>query len=1528
MRGDALPARPRPSLHWAAVGCLLAAVAAVAAASPQDAAAFDAPRPRPRGGRHAAARGLEGGGDDDDDDGPTLEELATAEFVDDGGSGQLCLKYEFALERADMRREGQGELLVAYRQGMPRIRLKGKARTPRFGVGEITLVLDTPNQKMYALFNISEMHKTQCVIYDFPDPAENKERMKTLRWRSKQVHEWQHKEADEAEHPGRHAGEDVRSINWTNSYTFDFTLKGNKNWEEVKGIALREGDRVVKNVTLEGVDDTDEFMGGLLRNLENQDEAFGPPGLECKPEGSFVNPVAEILLKPPHRASSALNDLLLVLADHGKTKDWSELFIMLNTVAVPGDVAVLMEEPRPPDLQSRRGVGFDYEATVFQLGEDNHTFDVPQSSKGTVWLNREVRSFRIQDSEPLTSVGPVYLDLVADGEEHPAIWLNVNLTAQAEQQCIQFPQDSWPQQHDAVAQEMQALIGRPLQFYALAQLREEDCAVFVVELARGRHLYLWVDLEAKDPDAFLQAEVRHDGEVLRRTEILKWHGTSDKEFAAPDAAWRCSEVPEEDEVIDLGLSQPHGWSEALKDTLYALRYLDIDSMVIEILGLAGNVNVVVQREPDFPALAELSSVSFAYLKCAESCATGSVAIDNTRRVVRMTANADPATGGANVSLVASRGLLFVRVRQDAATARCITFPLLDEASTGEGSQGGGRSYAWSAVEVVGESQAYCNRFSVHGDRSDPAAPPQASGATLWYNENSRSVCALQLESGEPAASAPAYLERWTESYKDVGGDNPDDPDQAWTGEEDELGAPASWECPEHASPRAWESQTLSDASAAVLSELAEAAEVVGLLPPDVARSVRALSALSPPRPPVPPPPVGILGPELRGFQFAFEASSCCASEGVSTSKGQLRVDLEGRRLAMHSQASGVSSGLPALESSLVLESSGLGAEGTLRAYSFMSAGGDARCWTFELDQGLGHARDLTSEAARAAPNNPFARVEKVPVDPDKEDTQPAPLEWADGDFDLYDLLLADQLGGHRRHVQMRIKDEVELGAIYLETENAEGEPQLTNIKVFDWSTDPPGGEFFTPDRSNCEELGQAAPVRAREWDLLRVFLPPPPRHGNGQEDQYELSAGGYASPCAVPITSASECMDAAQASGWVWGGPRNWSDRLPGCLLSWEGDVHFNRNQEGVAASSEHTPLCRRGEGAERRGSVVTPLPEALFYELSESPSTACRFPLTSPEACEAAAASLGYHWAGRGDVGDALPACLRSPSGDVLFNSRRSVTGSRGSLWPLCQAQAPYHPAAAPPACDVGIASEEECDIAARVLGWAFAAQGAAGSHAGHPTCSATRGGVVSFGAPGPESTSAPLCKREARFAVGAAGAPCEDSIEDEEACAAAAAALGIAWGGRRGRSALSCWAERASARAVFAEAAHAERAGLAPLCRAPGGSGARALPRPLLVPQATYALAAGADGGCESPLRDAEECRAAALSMGWRWDGAGGAARGGAPELCALDAGVVRLGGAGRHVCAKLVPQAERRLAPQPEAEDGRRPLLVVSV
>ena len=369
------------------------------------------------------------------------------------------------------------------------------------------------------------------------------------------------------------------SFNWTEAYQLELLLSAEREQRHVHGVKLRRGEHVVKTLQLsQGSEDP-----------ETKEDAFLLPSKPCREAEDVTEPVGKVELMPPHRRSSALNDFLLVLADNANSlsaregRPWDHVFMLLSAISVPGDVAVMIEDPEPPSFEALGSMGFSYTATVYRLGKlrDFDTGDDEKhSSEGSVWLDPASRSFRLSGEAKSTKVGPLYMDILARGGDEAEgakmdlgkakVYGNVNLTVQKRQQCLIY---DWPQSSENASHDLLAVAEQKLMFYATTEVRGEDCAIFVAPLLQKRWIHLYVDMESDRPDAILRAEIHRAGKLLRTVDVRHWH-SSEKAKAAlqPEPGWHCaSGTVDMGQLAHLGMREQHLWSQELLETLQALR---------------------------------------------------------------------------------------------------------------------------------------------------------------------------------------------------------------------------------------------------------------------------------------------------------------------------------------------------------------------------------------------------------------------------------------------------------------------------------------------------------------------------------------------------------------------------------------------------------------------------------------------------------------------------------------------------------------------------------------------------------------------------------------------------------------------------------------------------------------------------------------------------------------------------------------------------------------------------------------------
>jgi len=993
----------------------------------------------------------------------------------------MHVHYNFTLNRQDMHREGSGELWLSFHHGTPRMRLKGAARSPRFGDGEITIVVDSGTRTMHVLFKLGALHEAQCIQYPFPRIEDNLDRMKRLRWRMKQVVNWQKIEAH-----GVKPFSKTLQVNWTKSITLEFNIED----MQVSGVDLWKGSRKIKTIRINGLPERGTDIPQGAKGV------FNPPSVHCSPAEDVVKPPARVELTPPHRKSSALNDLLLVLGDRaasGREGDWPQLFIMLSAITVPGDVAVMIKDPDPPHPERLGGVAFDYTAEVMSRG-------VRHNSGGSIWLNLAERSFRLRGEAKETKVGPLYMDLIARGDVTEKVYANVNLTVQQEHQCVTY---DYPRMSGNASRELKDISKTGLSFFAIAELNEEDCGIFVAPLARDRWIHVWVDMEGDMPDAILRSEIHKSGQVLRSTDVTRWHVGEDVKISVrPPPQWGCAEeTPVTGQLAHLGLQKVHKRSIELQDALYALHELGRDFAVLEILGLTGDVAIMVQ-EPELPELWRLPSVSFSYslyLGPANGDKTGgnpytagSFAADLEHGRVRMTAGAMTANA-TNISVALNPGSLAVQVEEASLDGpQCLILPLEESHGiTPEKDERFSAAGIFDGVEVIG--QAECNRFTFLGTGA------HAESVEFWFSKEENTVCGIEVlpPAGDDGSGLGALINvpAWEPYY--VPGARDGDPYGSGL-----AAAPDGWDCrtvsqQEQQGGGLWlslasEAPPSTLPAAVALAKLAEASGVVGLLPPRASTTLSRLVITSPsslagassgPRGPL-AKPVNIFGEDLQTFAFSFTSTfpsqghpgalvAYGAPVGLRTRNhgfGEMRVDLAKRRLYLRSEAANVSAGIPRVESRVIFR----GDRGRLYARTKMDDFDFETCWS------VGTVEAVPVPRGGMQPN-PFRRAKLA----GKGFNVPA-REGLTQLTDKYVFFL-----NQRKRVELFVDSEHSLAAMRLDDLSRD---VSAGIQVHDWTTDPIDDGWFEPSNDwKCEDLQflEYAEYIA-EWDIIRVFFPVEP----------------------------------------------------------------------------------------------------------------------------------------------------------------------------------------------------------------------------------------------------------------------------------------------------------------------------------------------------------------------------------------------------------------------------------------------------
>ncbi|OLQ14058.1 hypothetical protein AK812_SmicGene1840 [Symbiodinium microadriaticum] len=772
--------------------------------------------------------------------------------------------YTFELRRASSRRTGVGDLWMSW-EAEPLVRLRGVANSTKFGQGVITIVLDSRTKAMYASVDLKELRLSQCVKYPFPDITTNHNQLRllTLKRRKDKFSKWS---LADSERQGGKAAE----IEWTNRYKLAFQ-QAQDDTNQITGIQLKEGDRIVKKVDFNLPLDHDKTIPEAAQSL------FQPPA-DCKSADQLTHEMATVDLRGPHQRSSVLNDLMLLFASENPKSDWSEEFLLISSLLLPGDISVMLEDPDPPDIEKLHHIAFDYSAITASHGA--HV----SRSQGSIWINMEKRAFRLAGNAKKTKVGDLRIDLLVHADlDQPKIYANVQLEDEGEQQCVVY---DYPTLTDDPRHDLEEAASKQLQFYSISEIDGEDCAIFVGQLPRDRSIHIWVDMESMNPNAFLRSEIHHGDKVLRSTNVERWRsGEEVLVEVQPKPEWNCREHDLSGRLANLDIRSMHKKSIQLEDTLFALHELGQDFAVREILGLTGDVAIIV-KVPQPPDLSVMQQATMGFRVVADSGhgsggeMRGNFAVDKPNGRLRIAAEAEGPSGWRITLAIDDLKALAVQLeRNDGTQRRCLKVDLKGQPGMlSDGPRIG--TGLFEGVETVRGGSDECNHFSFN------AAGADSRSLDLWYSEESKQVCQIDLLTAG-GRSGSSQLVR-IEANTFIDGYMPEVEDFAGF-----TAQPEDWEC-DSSTDSPWVRLRADSAEMLVRSDIQEVStvgrvsEALGMLGilPSQALAVLLSAEIAPP---LGAPPQGSEDQETPSKQRTFEdvtlapkspGPSCCKTKGL------------------------------------------------------------------------------------------------------------------------------------------------------------------------------------------------------------------------------------------------------------------------------------------------------------------------------------------------------------------------------------------------------------------------------------------------------------------------------------------------------------------------------------------------------------------------------------------------------------------------------------------------------------------------
>jgi len=566
--------------------------------------------------------------------------------------------------------------------------------------------------------------------------------------------------------------------------------------------------------------------------------------------------------------------------------------------------------------------------------------------------------------------------------------------------------------------------------------------------------------------------------------VKRWRTGDDvRVMVQPKPEWNCRRSNSMNgKLASLDIIGLHRNSIQLQDALYSLHELNVEFAAREILGLTGDVAILV-KVPVAPNMQKLPSASFDFsVKDADPerlpPVTGHYALDLPKGKVRASAT----TGDLNITMELAVGdyLAVKVVHSKTGASHCQKVSLKDNDHTGDLPHPVPGTF--DKVEAVGVKE--CNRFNYFGsDR-------QLGDVEFWYSEDEDTVCRFAVQnlgkSGEPKHVIDVHS--WRADFQQPldfslqSCENAKDSSFAWLTLAD--------------------SPQKGDDSLAVgvesLQELGDALGKIGMLPPQATKALMSMRVKLPSDSGKDTPSSGhhhhkpsdpefhnddIMSPLLKTFSFSFNSTfpqQGEAAAGVSHSgalslstkavgSGKIKVDTEKRLIYMESAIHDVSKGIPLVETKIIYRAD----QGRLLAHTKVKdKTAFVQCWELSSAEVLPARPHIQSR-------NPFQRGKLV-------DTR-FPVPGVAGNLaKKYSFFIS-----RRKRVELFVDRNSAL--VYMSLNNLE-RFLSAGVQVREWSTAPIDDSWFEAGEDwQCHETKfRDYPEQLAEWDIIQVFLPTHP----------------------------------------------------------------------------------------------------------------------------------------------------------------------------------------------------------------------------------------------------------------------------------------------------------------------------------------------------------------------------------------------------------------------------------------------------
>jgi len=479
----------------------------------------------------------------------------------------IAFRYHFNLRHQGRDVIGRGETFIDTTRNL--FRLTGYSN-PNFGKTKITIIVNGKEKLVTTHLDLEDQNESQCIEFPFPETPDAKKRMDKLP-----------------------TGSD-ENIPWVRGRELHLTWEGHN----ITHVSVVKGPKRLREYTVDSFQTEwapDEVLDPPFLPVFDQAEEW-----QCVPVDRVEERLVHIGLRWPHDRLS-LQDVIAAASLNNP-----HLFIRA-ALALPGDLAVSIQAPDPPNFK-------DYDAISFHYEMSNLGATPLHVSSGKLWLDIQQQMLKIMGHTNVENKGEVELAVTVFGnEEKLASDVTIGLQGDSPiKECIWY---DYPVQPTGLLNELADLEEESLIFQGVVDEDQRESQLFLAPTSRNRMIHLFID---NDEGVIWRVKVVSESGKQIQTDITNWVTHQERLdqqifFVSP----KC-EINEgdqsDDDITRLRLKSPHGKSLALMDEMFALSTFTKSTkqaVLLSALALPGEIKIMLD-EPRPPNLSLLNELSYTY----------------------------------------------------------------------------------------------------------------------------------------------------------------------------------------------------------------------------------------------------------------------------------------------------------------------------------------------------------------------------------------------------------------------------------------------------------------------------------------------------------------------------------------------------------------------------------------------------------------------------------------------------------------------------------------------------------------------------------------------------------------------------------------------------------------------------------------------------------------------------------------------------------------------------------------------------